>query len=240
MIDEKKHKIHLIKLLREIYEDPFLATNLAFKGGTAGYLFYNLNRFSTDLDFDILFDSKQKKEDVKTVEEKISKILAKLGFGINDKQDKFYTLYWEISYEKNLPNIKIEISKRYDEKNLPKTQKRILYGTQIQVATIDYLIAQKLIATLYRKSLANRDLYDIHFYLSSKYATEINYEYIEQYTELNRKVFFEKLLKLIQKKSNYKILDGLGEVIPEDKKAFVKKKLLKELEELIKMQIDSL
>jgi len=240
MIDEKKHKIHLIKLLREIYEDPFLATNLAFKGGTAAYLFYNLNRFSTDLDFDILFDSKKRKKDVKKVEEKINKILKKLDFEISDKQDKFYTLYWEISYEKHLPNIKIEISKRYDRKNLPKTQTRILYGTQIQIVTIDDLIAQKLIATLYRKSPANRDLYDIHFYLSSKYATEINYKYIEQYTRLDKKVFFEKLLELIQKKENHKILDGLGEVIPKDRKAFVKEKLLKELKELIKIQIDSL
>lgn len=240
MIDEKKHKIHLIQLLREIYEEPFLATNLAFKGGTAGYLFYNLNRFSTDLDFDILFDSKERKEDVKKVEEKIGRILAKLGFEINDKQNKFYTLYWEISYEKHLPNIKIEISKRYNKKNLPKTQIRSLYGTGIQVVEIDDLIAQKLIATLYRKSPANRDIYDIHFYLSSKYAAEINYEYIEQYTGLSRKVFFEKLLNLIQKKDNYKILDGLGEIIPEDKKGFVREKLLKELKELIKMQIDSL
>jgi ribonuclease HIII len=57
---------------------------------------------------------------------------------------------------------------------------------------------------------------------------------------LSRKVFFEKLLDLIQKKNNYKILDGLGEVVPEDRKTFVKEKLLKELEELIKIQIDFL
>lgn len=54
MFDINRHKFFMVQLLKEIYSDPELATCLGFKGGTALMLFYDLPRFSTDLDFDLL------------------------------------------------------------------------------------------------------------------------------------------------------------------------------------------
>ena len=53
------HKNILIKILKDIYTDSSLGPLLGFKGGTAAYLFYSLNRFSVDLDFDLLNENKE-------------------------------------------------------------------------------------------------------------------------------------------------------------------------------------
>ena len=51
MLDKTKHEIILRSILRDIFKNTELATKLGFKGGTCLYFFYNLPRFSTDLDF---------------------------------------------------------------------------------------------------------------------------------------------------------------------------------------------
>ena len=48
------HKNVLIRILKDIFTDPTIGPVLGFKGGTAAYLFYGLDRFSVDLDFDLL------------------------------------------------------------------------------------------------------------------------------------------------------------------------------------------
>lgn len=53
------HKNILIKILKSIYTDNTIGPVLGFKGDTAMYLFYNLSRFSVDLDFDLLDPEKE-------------------------------------------------------------------------------------------------------------------------------------------------------------------------------------
>jgi predicted nucleotidyltransferase component of viral defense system len=48
------HKTVLFQILKDIYSDSLLAPFLGFKGGTAAVMFYGLDRFSVDLDFDLL------------------------------------------------------------------------------------------------------------------------------------------------------------------------------------------
>jgi len=54
-----KHKNILVKILKDIYTDSTISTVLGFKGGTAATLFYGLDRFSVDLDFDLLDSGKE-------------------------------------------------------------------------------------------------------------------------------------------------------------------------------------
>lgn len=68
------HKNIMIKILKDIYSDTTIGPILAFKGGTAAYLFYELARFSVDLDFDLL---DAEKEDY--VFERIKNIVEKYG-----------------------------------------------------------------------------------------------------------------------------------------------------------------
>jgi predicted nucleotidyltransferase component of viral defense system len=48
------HKSYLHRLLMEIVDQPLLAQVLAFKGGTCAAMLGYLDRFSVDLDFDLL------------------------------------------------------------------------------------------------------------------------------------------------------------------------------------------
>jgi predicted nucleotidyltransferase component of viral defense system len=59
MVDINKHKFFLFQILKDIYEDRELAVVLGFKGGTALMFFYDLPRFSVDLDFNLLNPDKE-------------------------------------------------------------------------------------------------------------------------------------------------------------------------------------
>jgi predicted nucleotidyltransferase component of viral defense system len=48
------HKSHLHRLLMEIVDQPPMAQSLALKGGTCAAMLGYLDRFSVDLDFDVL------------------------------------------------------------------------------------------------------------------------------------------------------------------------------------------
>jgi predicted nucleotidyltransferase component of viral defense system len=47
------HKTILFQILKDIYKETRISPYLGFKGGTAASLFYGLDRFSVDLDFDL-------------------------------------------------------------------------------------------------------------------------------------------------------------------------------------------
>ena len=96
------HKNIAVKILKDIYTDNTIGPILGFKGGTATYLFYGLDRFSVDLDFDLL-DLKQ--EDY--VFERITKIISSYG-KIKTKRKKYYTLFFELSYADEYHNLKID------------------------------------------------------------------------------------------------------------------------------------
>jgi len=53
MLDKNKHREIMYSILRDIFSSD-LGKYLAFKGGTACYFFHGLDRFSTDLDFDLV------------------------------------------------------------------------------------------------------------------------------------------------------------------------------------------
>ena len=73
-LDISTHKTILFQILKDIYSDISLSQCLGFKGGTAAFYFYGLNRFSVDLDFDLLDETRDDE-----IFEKVSKILQKHG-----------------------------------------------------------------------------------------------------------------------------------------------------------------
>jgi len=70
------------------------------------YFLYNLDRFSTDLDFDLL-----SKVDEEKMLNDLSQICSKHG-KIKDIYNKENTLFLLIDYQQHEMNIKIEISKK--------------------------------------------------------------------------------------------------------------------------------
>ncbi|MFH0925077.1 MAG: nucleotidyl transferase AbiEii/AbiGii toxin family protein, partial [bacterium] len=52
------------RILRDIYSNISICPLLGFKGGTCAHFFYNLPRFSVDLDFDLFHNDKETKEKI--------------------------------------------------------------------------------------------------------------------------------------------------------------------------------
>ncbi len=235
-MDITKHKTNLTNILIDIYKDSLLSSRLGFKGGTATMLFYNLPRFSVDLNFDIIGGHSfvEDKNNIDQVIEKVSKLLSK-KFTIKDQSTKHNTLFWLVAYEKGEHNIKVEISTRENPYNHYTDQP--FYGVTIKTLDIKDIIAHKMVAFTERPSLANRDLFDIHYLLGTEHAGSINYDIIKLRTGKNPKEFYIYLLDSVEKINPKKILEGLGEVLTDPQKDWAKAKLLVELKGLIERQI---
>src|SRR3989338_9399917 len=111
MLNKDRHQLLMGQILRDIYADISIAPLLGFKGGTAAYFFYDLPRFSVDLDFDII--AKNQDEQIhKDLMAKIIKTAKEEGFEIRDQAQKRSTVFLLASYESAAHNIKIEASRR--------------------------------------------------------------------------------------------------------------------------------
>lgn len=217
MLDKNRHKIVLVKILKEIYSDPTIRNILGFKEGTAAYLFYGLPRFSVDLDFDLL---EEKKKDFVFV--KLKEILPKVETLIESTK-KRYTLFYLMSYEKGERKIKIEISSRQGKNSFVV---RSYLGIPILLMAKKDMAAGKLAAFLTRKKFAARDLFDLWFFLKDNW--EIDGEVLKEKTGLTLKTAIEKAIEKIKKIKKNQLLQGLGELLDEKQKPWVKENIQKE------------
>jgi Uncharacterized conserved protein len=207
----------MLQILKDIYTDTDISSCLGFKGGSALMFFYELPRFSVDLDFNLLEPLKES-----MVYEKICSITQKYG-KIVDSQDKFYGPLAVLNYGSGQRNLKVEISNRiydnhYESKNL--------VGLNITVLTAPDMFAHKLCALLDRSEVTNRDIFDVWFFMNSR--TPLNSGIIEYRMKMPLSDYLGKCIEVIGKMDSKKILDGLGDLMDEDMKAFTKKKLLPE------------
>jgi predicted nucleotidyltransferase component of viral defense system len=218
MFDKNKHKTILVKILKDIYSDKDLRNILGFKGGTALFLFYNLPRISVDLDFNLLDEEKKS-----LVFEKLKNILSKFG-KIVEAKEKRYTLFFLISYGKGERKIKVEVSKR----KIPTAYEVKDYlGISILVAKKECLAAGKLSAFLTRKKLASRDLFDLWFILEKNWSFDENL--LKFQTNLSLKKALKEALKKVKEIKTNQLLQGIGELIEEKDKNWIKNNLKKEL-----------
>lgn len=210
------HEQILKNILKDIYTNPDLQGVLAFKGGSCLYMFYGLDRFSVDLDFNL------KSEDIDPT---LITNIFKQYVEINDESNKKLTWFWLGSYEKNKQKVKLEISKRdYPDKYINKD----FYGITIPTMEPSYMFAHKLCAITDRRVLQNRDIYDAHFMFKNGF--EINEDIIKLRTGDGLKDYFKYLIKYINKNINKNnIIEGLGELLTESQKDSVKATLLRDI-----------
>lgn len=108
-MDTNRHKFFMMQILKDIFSDKELASCLAFKGGTALMFFYQLPRFSVDLDFNLTDTAKERR-----AYEKVRAILSRYG-KIDDEAMKFYGPVIVLNYGAGERMLKVEISNRqYD------------------------------------------------------------------------------------------------------------------------------
>ena len=227
-LDTSTHRNILLRILKDIYTDNSLGPLLGFKGGTATYLFCDLGRFSTDLDFDLLDENK-----VEEVFKKIEKIAEEYGT-IKEKTNKRHTLFILLSYSEEAHNIKIEINKRnfgskYEVKNY--------LGISMLVMKKEDMFAHKLVAMTERGKIANRDIFDVWFFLKNNW--EINKEIVEERTEMKFADYLKKCIKFVENLPEKGILSGMGELLDEKQKAWVKTNLKNDVLFLLKLKLES-
>lgn len=223
MVDSNKHKFFLFQILKEIYENKELSGILGFKGGTALMFFYDLPRFSVDLDFNLLDTSKEA-----LVAEKVRKILLKHG-KIHDEAKKHYGILCVLDYGMGERKLKVEISNRnfgdqYEVKNL--------LGINMQVMVAQDMFAHKLCALLDRTAITNRDIFDSWFFMNNKIP--LNKHIIETRMEMPLEDYLQKCIDTLEKMSDKGMLNGLGELMNEEMKKFVRTKLRQETITLLK------
>jgi predicted nucleotidyltransferase component of viral defense system len=232
----KEHKTNLTNILIEIYKESTLGPVLGFKGGTAAMLFYGLPRFSVDLDFDLIADYEEGSEKLQDFLGKMTGLLSK-KYIIKDQSVKYNTLFWLVSYGEGLANIKVEVSTR--DASLNNYSLKPLYGVNVKVMDVGDMIAHKMIALMDRKITANRDLFDIYYFLSTSHVNEINYEIIKDRADKDPVDFYKDLYAFVENVNSSTILSGLGELLEQSQKDWVKSKLKEELLGLIERQIEA-
>lgn len=224
MPEINRHKFFLVSVLKDIYSDIELAISLGFKGGTAQMLFYDLPRFSVDLDFNLLNQNKST-----VIFNKIRTILLKYGT-IKDEAEKHFGLLLVLDYGAFERNMKVEISNRefpdsYEIKNF--------LGISMNVMVKPDLFAHKLCALLDRSTLTNRDIFDIYYFMNQK--TPINRSIVEQRMSKEFNEYVDLCIARVEKVNSKSLLNGLGELVDINLKEFVKTKLKEETVQLLKM-----
>lgn len=215
-MDKIKHRLYMAQILSLIFKDKDLCPIMAFMGGTSLMFFHNLNRFSTDLDFNLLDADK-----IDMVYDKVRAILTRFGT-IDDEAKKYYGPVLVLNYGKGERMLKVEISTRQYPNHY---EMRSLAGTEVRVMTLPDMFAHKL--CVMGERLSPRDIYDVWFFLQNH--TEINEEIVLIRTNKTVSEYAAWCAEQVRKSSPKLLMQGLGEVLNDTKtKTFVKNKLISE------------
>lgn len=224
MTDLNKHKFLLVQILKDIYSDLGLSACLGFKGGTALMLFHDLPRFSVDLDFNLLCPGKEEE-----INEKVREILTRYGT-IFDEASKYHGMLVVLNYGVGERRLKIEISNRQFDDHY---ELRDFLGITVRVMVMPDMFAHKLCALLDRKSMAGRDLFDCWFFMAQR--TPVNKEIVESRMKMPMSDYLQLCLDLLEGLNDRGLLQGMGELMDEEIKIFVRTKLRTETIGLMKL-----
>ena len=229
-LDTSKHKNILIKILKDIYTDATISPILGFKGGTAATFFYGLDRFSADLDFDLL--NSEKKD---YVFDRVKAIIENYGM-LKEARKKRFNLFYVLSYDDkdiNAQNVKVEINRReFGSKYAVES----FLGISMQVMVKEDMVAHKLCAMYERIGKTNRDIFDVQFFLSHDWP--VNKKIVEDRMSVSYSDFLKKCIEVMEKFDDSNILSGMGELLTEKQKAWAKAKLKSEALFLLRLALE--
>jgi len=227
-LDISIHRTILFQILKDIYSDTSISPFLGFKGGTAALLFYGLDRFSVDLDFDLLDKNK-----AAYIFEQLQKIVQRYGI-LKEQYLKRYSLFCLLSYESQAHNIKIEVNRRqfgsaYEVKTF--------LGVSMLVMTKADMFAHKLVAMHERIGKTSRDIYDVWFFLTKRFP--INKDILVDRTKQTSNEFILTCISQLQEMNNKHILTGVGELLTDSKKDWARQKLREETIALLHLRLEA-
>ncbi|OGO61530.1 MAG: hypothetical protein A2032_00220, partial [Chloroflexi bacterium RBG_19FT_COMBO_49_13] len=208
------HKSYLHRLLMEIVDQPQLAQTLAFKGGTCAAMLGYLDRFSVDLDFDVLKDA-----DETALRKIFHRVFSRLGFSVTLEFDK--ALFFQLRYPSS-PGKRNTLKVSASNVRVKSNQYKVQYFPEIDrlmnSQTIGTMFANKLVAVTDRyeqhKTVAGRDIYDIHHFFVQGYRYDG--AVIRERTGLESGKYFGKLIGFIKKHfTQTTINEDLNSLLPD-------------------------
>jgi predicted nucleotidyltransferase component of viral defense system len=169
--EDTLHKAWMCRVLAALVDDPVLMHHLRFKGGTCAAMRGFLNRFSVDLDFDVLGALRL----LPGFRKRCAAVFHEAGLTIHTASVN--TLQYFLKYPaepRQRATLKIDAlipppkANRYEPVYFPDVDRVVWCQTR---AT---MVANKLVAPLdrfaQRGGVAGRDIYDIHVFLSRGFA----------------------------------------------------------------------
>lgn len=209
------HRAWMLRLLSAIADDRTLMTMLRFKGGTCAAMRNLLDRFSVDLDFDLL-----SREHIPVARDRLEAIFETLHLVIKDQSKiipQYFVRYESAEGKRNTIALDITVppssSNAYEVVRLPDIDRFI------PCHTIPTMVAHKLVTPLDRykrhKTIAGRDIYDIHHFLF--HGLPWDAAVIEERTGMSPQEFFRALRDFIEKRVTQTVIDqDLNPLLPLD------------------------
>lgn len=199
------HKAWLYRVLSGIADNTQLSSLLRFKGGTCAAMRNLVDRFSVDLDFDLIDHEK-----VANVREWLKEIFQELGLVIEDESKvvpQFFLKYPQSGKSRN--TLRVEVTFPPPKANQYEPVRFIEIDRILHCQTVETMFANKLVALIDRyekhKSIAGRDIFDIHaFFLQ---GLKFNEDVIRERRNQDLPVFFAKISEFIEKKVTQQIID---------------------------------
>lgn len=222
------HKAWMYRLLSAIADDNFLIEKLRFKGGTCAAMRGLIERFSVDLDFDLL-ETKELDE----IRSHLEKIFNKLDLIIDDQSTKvpqYFLKYKNKPGQRNTIELDITFpppqNNEYEPVRFPEID-RIIH-----CQTIGTMFSNKLVSVIDRfkkhGSIAGRDIFDIHSFFINGY--EYRAEIIKERTGKDAKIFMKELKKFIEKHFTQTIID-------QDLNSLLSPEKFKHLRKILKQEV---
>lgn len=194
------HKQWMIRLLAEIADNVRISEYIAFKGGSCASLLGYLDRFSVDLDFDLITTNSNDKANLRSFLYKIFKELNLIIDQESKTQLQFFLKYKSKPNERN--TLKLEIIDNEVKSNIYQKVYISEIDRYLQVQSIETMFANKLVAPIDRyekhKSVATRDIYDINYFFNQ--GLSFNSDVIIERRNCSVKDYLEDLVKFIDSK----------------------------------------
>lgn len=231
------HKSWLNRLLMEIIDNPELSQHLAFTGGTCASMLGYLDRFSVDLDFDVL-----PKTDEAILRREFHSVFEALDLSIREEFD--HALIFQLQYQ-NTPGkrstLKVSSNSFPSRANSYKVQYFPEIDRLANSQTLETMVANKLVTPLDRyqlhKTIAGRDIYDIHYFLTHGYG--YNTHVITERTGVSANAYFEKLIGFIKQNVTQTLLnEDLNTLLPPKQFQQIRKILIPETVALLLNEIN--
>jgi predicted nucleotidyltransferase component of viral defense system len=221
------HKSYLNRLLMEIIDRPAMAHHLALKGGTCASMLGFLDRFSVDLDFDILENA-----DEVVLRDEFHQVFEYLGLSVINELTK--GLFYQLRYASD-PGKRSTLKISASNMRVDANQYLVQYLPEIDrlftCQTIETMFANKLVAVTDRyrihSTVAGRDIYDIHHFFM--HGTAYHVPVIEERTGLTVKDYFGRLIDFIRENvTQTTINDDLNALLPYPRFQQIRKILIPE------------